>query len=109
MRSSTIDIAIPTRDAAPRRRQPSGTQKLQRVLDRIHSSLDTLKAATDRVAERKALADARAYLTNPPPEVQAVRDRAAFDQAWRDRAQRQRQQNKDRQEAADKFFGRTTR
>lgn len=106
---TSLNLNLSTRDASPKPRRVSGAQKLQRVLNGVHASLSKLEASTDRLAEKKALAEASRYLVAPPAEVQAVRDRAAFDQAYADRNERQRQQLRDTQAKADAFFGRAGR
>ncbi|WP_267359119.1 MULTISPECIES: hypothetical protein [unclassified Methylobacterium] len=99
-----VVIDVPMRDVVTPRRRVSGTQKLA---DSTRKICDTIKGITeqvDRITQSRSIM--RAHNALQSPEAQAMRDRAAFDQAYADRNERQRQQLKATQEAADKFYGR---
>lgn len=85
---------------------PTGTQKLRDSTASILRLGDSIRGSVERIGQAQAMARAVDYLRNPPAEVQAIRDRAAFDAQWRDRAERERQKLRDMQAAAAKFYGR---
>lgn len=86
---------------------PTGTEKLATSTRKIIATADAIKSSFDRIAQSASILRAHRQTTNPSPEVQAVRDRAAFDRAWADRAERERRQTAETQEKAAKFYGRT--
>ncbi|WP_244043109.1 hypothetical protein [Methylobacterium sp. J-030] len=74
---------------------------IMEMMDEVGDKLAEVKLARDRaVARDRAARDAVA---------QAQRDRAAFDQAWADRAEHQRQQLRDMTKRAAAFYGRAGR
>lgn len=99
-----VVIDVPMRDIVTPRRHISGAQKLADATSKICKMADGITKNLERIQQSQAIM--RAHTALQSPEAQAVRDRAAFDQAYADRNERQRQQLKATQDAANKFYGR---
>ena len=85
---------------------PTGTEKLATSTRKFIATADAIKSSLERIAQTASILRAHRATTNPSPEVQAVRDRAAFDRNWADRAERERQQIADTQAKAAALYGR---
>lgn len=80
--------------------------QLQPAVARLTKSVDRFIAASERLDGARRTAHALDYLHRPDAETRAMRDRAAFLDGTRQQAEHQRQQLRDQQARADKFYGR---
>ncbi|MCJ2021195.1 hypothetical protein MKK84_27900 [Methylobacterium sp. E-065] len=101
-----LTISVPSHDAAGKSRTVRASDKLTETTGKICSMLKSIVQRDTRIRTKLRAIDS---LTRPTAEVQAVRDRAAFDQEWSDRGERERRQIQATQAAADQFYRRTTR
>lgn len=88
---------------------PTGTEKLAASTKKILATADGIKSSLERTAQTASVLRAHVETINPSPETRAIRDRAALDAYWRDRAKAERAKLHDMQVKADEFYGRTTR
>jgi hypothetical protein len=85
---------------------PTGTERLAASTKKILDTADGIKSSLEHTAQTASILRAHRQTTNPSPEVQAVRDRAAFDCAFAGRAEQERRQIAETQAKANTFFKR---
>lgn len=102
--ANILMINVPTRDAPGRSRTVRASDKLAATTGQICKLLSQI---ANNLSRAQGSLNAASYVIAPPAEVQAMRDRAAFDRRFADERERERQQILRTQAAADKFYGRT--